>query len=70
MGDWAENAAHKLMWDLFPGGFAFRDKRPVVDALRQARADALEEAAVEAEWAADFEIARNIRDLKDKPACG
>ncbi len=66
MGDLKEQVI-ALLKD--PSDFDTYDKQAAA-IISLARADALEDAAVEAEWAAAFEIARNIRDLKDKPACG
>ena len=67
MGDWADEVVERDFHPMWTGRHAAPH---IAAALREARADALEEAAVEAEWAAAFEVARNIRDLKDKTACG
>ncbi len=70
MGDWADEVAaamFKRAWDV--------EAAEIATAIRQARADALEEVAVRFDAFGDdaftaSAIAAAIRTLKDKSACG
>jgi hypothetical protein len=63
MADWADDIAYQLGDECEIGGEGWR----IAAALRQARADALEEAAKVAETCRKGTEAANIRALKDKP---
>ena len=67
MTDWAEARSRFLLTTWFPGGHAPNTRKELADALRQARIDALEEAARAAEgYVGCDNIAAAIRALKGK----
>ena len=71
MGDWAESEARSLLVLLFPSGHTQKSRELVARHLRQARLDALEEAAHLFDGFGDdpftaSSIAAAIRALKEK----
>ena len=67
MGDWAESEARSLLALLFPSGHTQKSRELVARHLRQARLDALEEAALMVESGlGEHFTAGHIRSLKEK----